>query len=384
MLEQFKAIDRAPVVQTEKLTAPVVLDRLEFYQNKKHYFLKATSKDGAVGIASLKPRLARIIYPIFYRMIAPLIEGQDVRNWDAMLEQIYLQKLNYKWQGFAFWVSVAYTEIAVLDMLGRIAGQSIGELLGGRVREEVDIYYASGNRENSAMEEVAHMQKLIDKSGAKAIKFRLGARMHTTDFSDARDRQLIPALRRELGDDVTIYSDANGSYSVEEAIRTGQILQEHNVAFFEEPCRFDHYEETKAVADALDIPIAGGEEEASTRQFMWLLENRALQVVQPDILIHGGWVRCKKIAKMAALLGIDCTPHISGRGLGFLYMMHFASCTPNIGAHQEFKGNDDQVPVVADTTLQPKNGRISIPTKSGLGVEFDADWVRKATLIKSI
>ena len=279
-------------------------------------------------------------------------------------------------------MAVAYVEIAVLDLLGRVAGQSIGDLLGGRVRDQVAIYYASGNRGNTAEEEVAYLQSLIDRSGAKAVKCRLGARMMYTEDSTRRDETLIPAARKGLGDDVTIYMDANGSYDVDMGIRIGRLLEEHGVAFFEEPCPFDYYEETRAVADALDIPIAGGEEESSMRQMMWLMDYDVHQVIQPDLLYFGGLTRSIKVARMAASIGIDCTAHISGSALGFLYMMQFASCVPNIGPFQEFKGNTDNVPVhSASSTLQPVNGLIDIPSEPGLGVEFDPEFIAKATEI---
>jgi L-alanine-DL-glutamate epimerase-like enolase superfamily enzyme len=247
----------------------------------------------------------------------------------------------------------------------------------------VAVYYASGNRGNTPAEEVAHLQSLIERSGARAVKYRLGARMHYTDESTARDLALIPLARRELGDDVTIYTDANGSYGVDMAIRIGRVLEAHGTAFFEEPCPFDYYEETRAVAEALDIPIAGGEEESSMRGMMWLLDHDAVQVIQPDLLYFGGLTRSVKVARMAASIGIDCTAHISGSALGFLYMMQFASCVPNIGPYQEFKGNTDGVPVhSASSSLQSEHGMIDIPVEPGLGVEFDPDFLEQAQEIE--
>ena len=209
--------------------------------------------------------------------------------------------------------------------------------------------------------------------------------MTYNDASTKRDKALIPLVRKTLGDDATIYTDANGSYDVAMGIEIGKLLEEYNTDFYEEPCRFDHYEETKAVADALRIPVAGGEEETSMRQFMWLMDHDILSIVQPDLLFFGGLIRSIKVARMAASIGIDCTPHISGSALGFLYMMQFASCVPNIGPYQEFKGNSDKVPVASKTsTLQPKDGIIRIPEEPGLGVEFDPDFMGKAKKITSI
>jgi L-alanine-DL-glutamate epimerase-like enolase superfamily enzyme len=364
-LRSFMEIRGQPIVARQYLPDPVLIENIGVFRNGDHAFVKVTSTDGAVGIATCRPDRLRNIQGIMVNRVIPSLVGEDARDIEYLVDKVYLARSNYKWQGLAFWVATAYVEIAVLDLLGRVAGKSIGELLGGRVRDQVAIYYASGNRGNSAEEEVDYLQSLIDRSGAKAVKCRLGARMRYTDASTARDLALIPAVRKELGDDVTIYMDANGSYDVPMGIRIGRVLEEHGVAFFEEPCPFDYYEETRAVADALDIPIAGGEEESSMRQMMWLLDHDVHQVIQPDLLYFGGLTRSIKVARMAAHIGIDCTAHISGSALGFLYMMQFASCVPNIGPHQEFKGNTD------------------IPTEPGLGVEFDPEFLSGATEIRS-
>jgi L-alanine-DL-glutamate epimerase-like enolase superfamily enzyme len=124
---------------------------------------------------------------------------------------------------------------------------------------------------------------------------------------------------------------------VTEAIRIGKLLEEYRYDFYEEPVPFDWYQETKEVADALSIPIAGGEQEPSLRNFRWLIANDAVDIVQPDMFYFGGMIRSMKVALMAHAFGKQCTPHISG-GLGYLYMMHFVSAIPNAGPYHEFKG----------------------------------------------
>ena len=384
-LQGFKKIVQEPVLDASLLAHPVKIASIEIFQSGKHYFIKATSDDGATGISVTNKKYIRNIYPIILNRVIPHFLQKDARELEQLIENTYMGMLNYKWQGLAFWVGVAYVELAILDLLGQVSGKPIGDLLGGRVRDEVAIYYASGNRGNTPEEEMDHLLRLVEESGAKAVKYRLGARMTYNTASTKRDKALIPLVRKTLGDDATIYTDANGSYDVKMAIEIGKILEDYNTAFYEEPCRFDHYEETKAVADALEIPIAGGEEEVSTRQFMWLMDHSILSVVQPDLLFYGGLTRSIKIARMAKSLGIDCTPHISGSALGFLYMMHFASCVPNIGPYQEFKGNKDNVPVSADDSdLQPTQGVITVPKGPGLGVTFDPSFLTKATKITSI
>src|SRR5215813_10388594 len=118
-------------------------------------------------------------------------------------------------------------------MLGKIANKPIGELLGGVVRKDIAVYRASGNRGNSPEEEIDYLKKIVAETGAKAIKFRLGARMRYDDASTKRDHALIKLTRKTFGDNFTIYADANGSYDVPMAIKIGRMMEEYKLGFFE-------------------------------------------------------------------------------------------------------------------------------------------------------
>src|SRR4051794_10617650 len=183
---------------------------------------------------------------------------------------------------------------------------------------------------------------------------------------------------------MTLYADANSSYDAREAIRIGRLMEEHGYAFYEEPCRFDHLEETKAVADALRIPVAGGEQESSEDRFRWVIANRGLDVIQPDLHYYGGFIRSMRVARMAHEAGLLCTPHMSGSGLGYLDAAHFASCIPNPVPFTEFKGNAE-IPVTSETSpLRVEKGMVRVPSGPGLGVTIDPAFVRQAAKVTSI
>jgi L-alanine-DL-glutamate epimerase-like enolase superfamily enzyme len=185
-------------------------------------------------------------------------------------------------------------------------------------------------------------------------------------------------VRKTFGDDMVIYADSNGSYSVQEAIRIGKLMEEQKFDFYEEPVPFDWYEETKLVADALNVPIAGGEQQPSLHQFRWLIANDAVQIVQPDMFYFGGMIRSMKVALMAHAVGKQCVPHISGSGLGYLYMMHFVSAIPNAGPYHEFKGFNSELPIECPTSsLESEDGVVTVPSGPGLGVTIDPDYIRK-------
>ena len=132
------------------------------------------------------------------------------------------------------------------------------------------------------------------------------------------------------------------------------------------------------MADALTIPIALGEQEFSERRFAWCIENRAMDIVQPDLHYYGGFIRSTRVARMAAAAGLQVVPHMSGGSLGYLEVVHFASFTPNIGPFQEFKGNAD-IPVECETSsLKAEKGAVKCPTGVGWGVKIDPEFLAKA------
>lgn len=340
------------------------------------------SRDGAEGIAVGHPDVLETTWPILTRRVAPFLVGKDARQLDSLIDGVYHASSNYKWQGLAFWVPVASVEIAILDLLGKLARKPLGDLFGGVRTRDIAVYRASGNRGNSPEAEIDDLQRVVAETGATAIKYRLGARMRVDDASTRRDLAMIPLTRKTLGGGMTIYADANGSYDVPTALRIGRLMQEHRHGFLEEPVPFDFYDETREIAEALAIRVAGGEQEGSLRRFRWMIEHRGVDIVQPDLLYFGGFIRSIRVARMAAVAGMACTPHMSGGGLGYLYVAHFASCVANAGPHQEFKGTGDTLPVSSDTSpLACVNGRLRVPSGPGLGVTIDPDYIRRATLL---
>ena len=182
---------------------------------------------------------------------------------------------------------------------------------------------------------------------------------------------------------MTLYADANGSYDVPMAVRMGRLMEEQRFRFFEEPVPFDHYDETRQVAAALKIPVALGEEEMSLRGFRRIIETGTARVIQPDLLYFGGMIRSVKVARMAEAAGLECTPHMSGGALGYLYVAHFASCIANPGPHQEYKGEEDDLPAASDSSpLKSIKGVLRVPSGPGLGITIDPDYLKKAVAVK--
>lgn len=366
-VEELDKAAGAPVLNLDNLDSPVTIESIRLLRNRREYFVHVRSKEGAEGISVANSR-AVYLYPILNKLVIPYFKGKDARELESHLFEVYRYQSNYKLQGLALWCPVAWVEFALLDMLGRIAGKSIGELMGGVVRREVAYYIASGRRDTTPQEEVEYLLRLVESTGARAVKFRVGGRMsRNADSMPGRTEKLIPLARKTLGDKIDIHADSNSSYDPPRAIEVGRMLEDINAVYFEEPCPFDHLEDTKRVADALTIPVAGGEQEFSERRFRWMIHNRGVDIVQPDLHYYGGLIRSTRVARMAAVAGMPTTVHISG-GFGFVYMLHFASYTPDIGAYQEYKRGVETYADWFSPRLEVRNGTMTVPTGPGVGI----------------
>lgn len=355
------------VLDTTGLNDPIIIESIDLLHKGNQYYIRVRSKDGAEGI-SLDNNRAQYLAPILLQRVAPFFIGKDARLLEEHLWELYRWRSNYKLQGLAYWSPVAWVEFAILDLLGRVAGKSIGDLLGGVIRTEVPFYVASGRRDTTPEEEIDYLQGLIEETGAKAIKYRVGGRMsRNEDALPDRTPQLIALSRKELGDEMAIHADSNSSYDPPQAIEVGRMLEDIGAVYFEEPCPFDHLEATRQVTDTLRIPVAGGEQEYSQWRFKWAIENRAVDIVQPDLQYYGGLIRSIRVSRMAELLNIPTTVHISG-GFGFIYMLHFASRTPKIGGWQEYKRNIEAYADWFDPPLRIDDGSLSVPQGPGVGI----------------
>jgi len=365
----------------QHFASPVKITAIEVLRQGKKHFIRSTSADGVVGLASTNERLTYLL-PLLKELIIPYFINKDARNLEALVDGVYTHRSNYKFAGMAFWNGVGHVEFSLLDLLGKTAGKSVGVLLGDVIRQDVPIYLSSLRRDTTPEQEVVWLAERLAETGAKAVKLKVGGRMsQNADAFPGRTKGLIPLARKTFGDDIIIYADANGSYDADKAIEVGQLLEAYEVGFFEEPCPFQDYEATKRVADALVMSVAGGEQDTSLPHFKWLIYNRAVDLVQPDLAYNGGFIRCLRVAQIAAMTNMQITPHSPKADANAAYMLHFASIVPNLGPYQEFRGQSQPSENWYTPSFTIQNGVVPVPTGPGLGIEYDSDWLAKAEIV---
>jgi L-alanine-DL-glutamate epimerase-like enolase superfamily enzyme len=385
---KLDSVLKQPVLKKQLFRSPVIIETLELLRLGNSWLCRVRSRDGAEGM-SVGHSTMNTLFPIFLRNLQPFFIGKDARELDLILEKVYIFGFNFRYNGISLGLPLATIEFAILDMLGRIAGKPVGQLIGEIHHPEVPIYVATEFREKPVEESIELIKKAVaDYPEARALKIKVGGLMFmTTDMyavgPPGRTEKIVPLVRKTFGDDMALYADSNSFYSVPEAIRVGKLLEQYKFKYFEEPVMFDHLEEIKQVADALTIPIANGEQDYSFYGFRWLLANNGLEIVQPDNYYFGGLIRSMKVARMAAAFGKTCIPHMSGGGLGFLYNIQFVSAVPNAGEHHEFKSFRTNVRFECKTSpLKVTAGKIKVPTGPGFGADFDPDWVGKHQPVK--
>jgi L-alanine-DL-glutamate epimerase-like enolase superfamily enzyme len=387
MVSRSSAETTAPgeerLFQLEKVSStPVKIASLELLKSGGNYFVRSTSTDGAVGVCVARERIG-YLYPILQQLVMPYFRGKDARDLESLVDGVYVHSSNYKLAGVAFWCCVAWVEFSLFDLLGKVADKPVGELLGGVLRREIPVYMSSMRRDTTPEQEVEWVGRRMEETGTKACKLKIGGRMsRNADASPGRTDRLIPLARKTFGGAAAIHVDANGSYDSAHAIEVGKMLERNNVFFFEEPCPFEELEETKRVADALTMPVAGGEQDASLPRFKWMVKNRVVDVVQPDLTYNGGFIRTARVARVAAAAGMPITPHSAGGGPDPVYMLHFQSATPNMGKFQEYNAAPRKPETWFSPSLDVKNGVVKVPTGPGLGITIDPDLLKKAQPVK--
>lgn len=386
----YAPLDRAlkqPVLKRSLFPGPVIIETIELLQDRNNFICRVRSKDGAEGISIGHPFIAKQGYPMFQNCVRRRFLGQDARDLDRLVFDA--AERHIKCQGIPLCVQIATLEFAVLDMLGSLANKPVGQLIGDIHHPEIAVYQGTRLGELRRKEpevSLALVQQDLAETQAQAIKIRAGRGDNLgsdIDNAPGRTEKLIRLAREMFGDDMVLMIDGNGSYSVQEAIRIGKILEEYNYYFYEEPVPWDWYQEQKQVADAMRIPMAGGEEEFGLHAYRWLIANNAFEILQPDQFYFGGMIRSMQVARMAAAAGKTIVPHLSRGGLGYLYLLHFTSACANAGAYHEFKlfatkdANGTTIPIESKTELCTSvKGVVKVPTGSGLGIRIDPDYIK--------
>jgi L-alanine-DL-glutamate epimerase-like enolase superfamily enzyme len=366
---------------TTLIPDPVVVDRVEVLAFEKKLFVRLTAKNGATGLTMANERMENL-YSLLNGLVAPIFRGQDLRRLPELVGQAYADDRNYKYAGsMPLSNCIGHVEIAALDLLAKLARCPVAQLFGGGQRAEVPVYLSSLTRSTAPEEEAAFLAQKIQETGAKAIKIKVGGRMGYTAETTQRDRALLPAIRRAMPN-VTIYVDANSSFDVKMGIETGRMLIDHQADIFEEPCKWEDYQGNRQVNQALKkIKLAGGEQDTSLYRWADICQRDVYDVLQPDLYYNGGMIKALQVAELAQQHGKSVAPHSPKADPLALPFLHLVSLVPNLYGFQEYPARPAPQPSWYTPHVLVKDGKMTVPTTPGLGVQYDDGiWAKAKTV----
>ncbi|MGC9970472.1 MAG: mandelate racemase/muconate lactonizing enzyme family protein [Bryobacteraceae bacterium] len=338
-----------------------------------YIYYKVFTDGGIIGIGEPSPSGGAINADYLHKTLKPLLIGMNVFEIEKIWEKLYLGTYKIRGQGVS--MAISGVDIALHDIVGKALGVPVYQLLGGLYRDRIRMYASFTNRERPAKEQAVLCARMVEQ-GYSATKIKIAAR-HGFDSRPLEvDKELVREVRSAIGGKIDLMVDANSGYSVARAIQMGRYLESQNVFWFEEPVPFTDIEGTAKVAAALDIPIAGGEQDHTRYDFHKLIAAGALDIIQADVTKAGGLSECKKIAAMADAAGLFYSPHDTSWNIGLAACLHLVASTPCCRYAQEFitEPREGRAPFLKEP-FQPDRGYLAVPQKPGLGIEVaDRYW----------
>lgn len=356
--------------------------KIETFCNPFVGFVRVTAEEGNRGWGQVSTYNSDITAQVLHRQLAPWVLGRDTTDLDDLLETVTEREL--KFPGSYLRRAMGGFDTAVWDLRGKRAGKPVTSLLGG-TPGRLRAYASSMKRDIAPKAEAERLKRLREEQGFDAFKFRIGSECgRDKDEWPGRTEEIIPTMRRELGSDVALLADANSCYSPGRAIDVGRMMQDHGLCHFEEPCPYWELKQTKQVSDALDIDVTGGEQDCELPTWRQMIEMRAVDIVQPDILYLGGICRTLKVARMAEAAGLPVTPHSANLSMVTLFTMHLLKALPNAGKYLEFsiEGRDYypwQDGLFVSSPYDIDDGHVTVGEAPGWGVEIDPEWLARST-----
>lgn len=295
-------------------------------------------------------------------ILAPECVGRDATQIGKLSLDLQ-KKFHVFGRSGALIYGLSAIDIALWDIAGKVANQSVYQLLGGSDATSLPAY-ASLSRYNDP-EFVAKNVTRALRGGYRHLK------LHEIDVDCVR------AAREAAGDDVEIMLDVNCPWSVREALDMAQRLRPFNLGWLEEPVwPPENYLGLARVRREGGIPIAAGENASTLMDFQHLLEAKAVDFIQPSPAKMGGLTELGKVFAMANGHNTAVRIHCFYDGPGLLAVIHANAALGGSGALVEWRCFDQEAQLYGDAAI-PKNGAIAVPQGPGLGLEPDADVIRK-------
>lgn len=286
--------------------------------------------------------------PLIEHTLAPLIIGREVfdipGSWVAMQRAIR----NIGWPGMAS-CCLSAVETALYDLKAKVLDRALVTLFG-RVRAAVPIYGSGGFTSYDDSQTRRQVQRWVDDLGITRVKLKIG---ESWGSDVRRDLRRVALVRQMAGERAEVYVDANGGYTVGQAVRVGRMLADHGVTWFEEPVSSDHLDGLREIRSQIDPDVTAGEYGYHLPYFATMLRARAVDCLQVDVTRCGGFGEWFRVAALAAGDSIDISGHCAPN-----LAVHVAAATPNLRHLEYFHDHHRIERMLFDGALSPRDGQL--------------------------
>lgn len=319
------------------------------------------------------------------REYAPLLVGRDPRAISRTWDELYNGTRGHfaLARGHVFPAigrrglnvsAMSGIDIALWDILGKWLDVPIHQLLGGKRADRMPAYASGGWAGVDGIGE--QLRRFVDAGGFRAVKMRVGVQDGSPRVSALR----VQAAREALGPEVDLMCDAHGTFTVSEARQFCHLVRDCNLAWFEEPVTADDTRGLAEVRRSTSIPIAAGESEFTRHDFLRLVEERAVDIVQPDLAICGGITEAQRIASIASAANLRLAAHLWAGAPAFAAGLHLSAASPAAFILEYSMGANPMIHELVEESFPVVDGLLEIPDRPGLGITPRADFIQRFAL----
>ncbi len=359
----------------------------QYYDKRTTHLVEIQTDEGVTGWGECfgPGNVAIANKTIVEKVIQPMVLGMDPLDKDVIWHKVYNLLRDHGQSGMPI-QALSGVDIALWDISGKISGLPLHKLVGGAHRASVPCYgYGMMLRD----EPISNLASRFEDEAAKIKAMGFTATKMKTGFGPKHDVKLCEAVRRGVGEDFPFMVDANHAYTTSDAFFVGRALEELDAYWFEEPVAPEDIDGYRELRTSLKVNISGGE--AVFNRWAWrnLLENRGIDIAQPEVCALGGVSEYLRVLSLCHAHFTPVVNHVWGSAIAVATNLHLLAAMPAIpgGLHPwepmlEFDTTDNKFrddlltePLEIQNQVKANNGRVMIPTGPGLGVEPDRDFI---------
>ena len=330
--------------------------------------IQVDTDEGITGFGSSSGN-GELIEMIIEKILKPLILGMDPMEIDEVWDKAYIRggHKEFGTRGIGV-VALSGIDIALWDILGKLRGLPLYELLGGKCRDKVPVYATALYPEKPST--AAKRARRFADQGFHGVKIKVG-------FDLDQDIEMVRAVREELGGDFIVMTDANQGYTLDVALEAADAFTDSGVFWLEEPLFAEDIAGHALLREKTGVPIAVGENLHMCSAFENFVIRGAVDFLQPDVARVGGITEIKKIAALAAAQKVPISFHTWGDAVALAASVHLSAAMPECTIMElDCTYNPLREELLLEA-FQVENGFLIAPDKPGLGVELNQQALQR-------